>query len=1010
MGFVEESDLQLLKLVYYGVNLSSIDETKGINENSNLFTILKEYSSIIYKLDKKGANQQIKQVIPVRDLDSDNKLTEDEYIAAAALNNHNLELIEEIEQSINSILKFSEIVVSDYEILTFNAVLGHLFFLINDNEKSLYFLNKLEKISNINIEHSEFDILHNYFIAWDFLGKTLRFIITRDIKIINEPSFEIPIFSNFKAKFWFGNFTAEFFLQLTSNNQSALKFSQLRETISNEKLLLVVCLVYYDKENQDEEFSKFFRDYIDKKYFNNKSLKFPNSHECDAVEKEYALFVYWIVSWNSHGLISNAYLEELNEFLISKTYHSIYTHYSLIVLKIDMFQKSNNISDTNLEAKFGKVNEILAIMQNFEDFYEKSKIKAIKKNDDSDVGIEFNDLLIVNLYSKFIDFFVKISQVNYGLLESVSPVRTNMKKIKELKKYYRLYELGNLHYLDNITEKLTALLDGITKHLKIATNSFQIYSVSHLSGDSITNIFLSKGYHLLTNKKVFSLKTNSQNELQDFLDKQVNDSENVIDMMILSDFQKCVNLNEFNDLDFYFDLVVFLLRFYKFDKFGKLILSIVKTGLKKNINYWKFWNLLLILVNSNYGILFSSVFNGRTRNTDTEEDDIDDENLSINKIINNLIHKYLSENKNCINRIPVETKKDLIQLKFTQLVSLDYGNNGLSSLLKINELFELFNDLFDIENDHTITDNSSRTMTPKERSLTVKTNNMSSGALNGTGISIFRFNTFKRNSRQVIKGKSNLNAKTVKNDVPKTISEKVGCCNESISDNKMVQRMILSEIWVFISKLYFENSLYKESEETIKEAIDSYCSLNAYNQTVKLSNKLNKNTVDDVYIQEYINSSAKLNCLYYGELIIDYTKDILSKELLKDTVPSEKEQKLKDKCYINDLIFISDPNMKEEEDSLLGTLSLNDLNINGSTNSLAKLTSDQIVDEIKLLRCKSLLEDNLIDNYYYFNNLDLWNCLAKIYLKLNDMTKYEYALKKVIHAEESSLIRNLNCL
>lgn len=208
-------------------------------------------------------------------------------------------------------------------------------------------------------------------------------------------------------------------------------------------------------------------------------------------------------------------------------------------------------------------------------------------------------------------------------------------------------------------------------------------------------------------------------------------------------------------------------------------LKLCKFILKKYPESFKTWNLLAL--------------NSSIENTKEAE-----------KFINNALNIagiYIIKCKNDESIIPVNIKKEILQLKFTQMAIWE-KIHGVSYLMEnLGEIFILYYELFDIKYEEQIKNGSQKdTIDCKwsHRPSFIDPKSNKDGIVNTTK---------KQHAKNNIKKISKIN--NTKNDV-KPVTHKVSIDDEG--------KEILQDIWLWTSMVYFKIGMHEESELCIIES------------------------------------------------------------------------------------------------------------------------------------------------------------------------------------------------
>ncbi|GMM35976.1 hypothetical protein DASC09_033010 [Saccharomycopsis crataegensis] len=961
--------------------------------------------------------------------------------------------------------------LTDPESIMGNLLLGHIYYLKSEPIKACKWLDKvnidLAKLTNLETGEMAQDtqVARNFNQYCSIKKNVLQALISKDLnaieKFINEKLLNVPAVSNIQGWYWL-NVLFNSYFKLSHSKDSKVNFTTVHHSIkSNDLLLILTCVYFYDNFSQHlsddfkAEFTQFFKKFVDVNIYKNTNLHFPSSHQTnytletmiytisESFKQGISQYSYYddiakvTKEWDS--LIDLDFFVDLVEFSVGKTYQSIKIFRSLIIVKILQFKRENLLT-VDLSKNYNSLMEIIAITKNFKSFYDQSILKIQKKNI-SHTLIDEDHLLVLQTYTAFLEFMVnnlnvyQYGNVNASVLDKQS-MRIDPSKFKSLQKFNGLLNANNLAFISEIKTSLHEAISTVENltNLDLNDNSGlngQNFLKNHLSSTKSLNIIISRAYHALISEKLFLLKIDTH-QFKAF--KRNEDSK----LAVLDAFKKCLLLNNFSDLSYYLELVVFIMRFLSIEKYNNEIVSVLKSLLGLNLNYWKCWNLLLILANSNYGLLSEMSFDFIKKPTN-------DFGLNLVYTVELLMTNFLETSELLNNReqlknfnILNELKNDLLELELTILKITDKKSGTESALSKLSELFELFHLLFKdyAEDDErqTATKPAAPRAGPSVDTSTIR--DSVAASTKQSGLKIPRFKTFRRHKTM---------AKPTVSTIPQPSKKSSKLATNNFSSTKVFANKCLQKVWLFAADVYLKAGLFKDSESAIVEAenvggVNEYTTYafakllsgtNNVTSTKKLSafNEFGRSI--DIWEAESSTSSYVLSENWraitgLAQLIM---KECGYEDDIDVTGPSTQGSFVNDLEYIDDMTE-DDDNDDDNEDATsfndsmksayddFGTMTLKTDNLSLDSEdgkfsgSIAK--SSMFINEhdrqLAIMRVKLLIENNLVDNYYYHDNEKVWDCLHQVYYHIQDESKYLECLERAITIQGNRLVRDLKFL
>ncbi|CCE72580.1 Piso0_000166 [Millerozyma farinosa CBS 7064] len=384
-------------------------------------------------------------------------------------------------------------------------------------------------------------------------------------------------------------------------------------------------------------------------------------------------------------------------------------------------------------------------------------------------------------------------------------------------------------------------------------------------------------------------------------------------------------------------------------------LKLCRFILKRFSESFKTWN-LLVLVASGLEVKGSrSVDHPKSANpgeangsqSKSEQSESKESLKYINSALN-IAGIYIANCQKSGASIPTTVKYDILQLKMTQVAVLESMSDSRSVVDMIPEVFMLYNELFETSELEIIESNQSEKKLPNG-----KTHDASSNVSlkSGKKSTIFEGNgkALSRRASRLMDRRHHKHANQKSNNVVK-----------KDDGRSLITKKILSEVWLWTSKIYMKNGSFEDAEQCIVEAESTHQP-----------------------------NASTANCL--GLLTSQKRKSLALEEFQRTLDEVENSASMYKK--------------REMRESLLGISKL----VLGDDEDAQQLFTSDKDKHAGLVRLKNYLESFVNCWPYGYNYSELWWYLSLVYEKIDDKNLLSKSLWKCVELEDARPIRSFDC-
>lgn len=843
-------------------------------------------------------------------------------------------------------------------------ILAHAYYLLLVPESAAHALENVDidtaSLTNLLTSglRTELDISRNFLLYLSIRKCVLQALLSPSkaqvlTTFLLSQLLALPSSSNVKAWEWTHILLDEYFATFKGH----VSFDSLKASLFSNSLILLYAASYLHRQfpsrigpSFKEDYNAYLSSFLQDSVYNNKNLHFPLS-----TETNYALesVVFMLVDSETqrNTLVPLETLSVLVDYAVGHTFHLIRVFHAAVQVKIALFDSK--------KAGEALLTETIAAMRNYKTFRD-LHLRRVRK---LDYAVDEDRLQSIGLYAHFLCFLTSLYDAQYQKC---------------------LVSSENTGFLAEICAALEEDLNAVLAICGIEKKLFpRSLDNSRLGTAEATNSVLAKGFYAVFRSKIVQMRT-EERVFRDFLASEALYSQ--LEDMI----RTCLVLDGGRHSQWGLEYAVFVLRFGNYALHSDVVLLVLKRVLSTNIENWRCWSLLLVLMKSNCGL------EGETAD------------------IKGLIARRVKKG------IPEAQKRDVVELKLTDLCVTRAEEGPEECLARLPELFDLASALFRVEE------------VPKKAPITQGTVKTTREEKKG----LFRLNTLKSHtsrSRSIWHRKAKAEPESAhaagpQHPEPPQIEVLVSL-NDSVYGNgdttydslsiaetraasegpsKPISKVTkdvsfsdqktLQKVWLFASKLYLDLDMLSEAKDCLSEAVSAFQETpETISQSAKIVYQSAKTVQQKLWaFNEYeraITMARTSDLPVSKEAVVGLLELVLGECELgtktEDVLWSDELDSEEEEFAASTDAYSSDPGFAKLEDASKSTIFMNE--------------DDK---RLAVLRVQTLLENELLLSYLWFNNVDVWNCVQRVYKEIGDENSYIEALEKTIKLEENHFVRD----